>query len=542
MERTRKHLLAAALALAAALILAVPALAADTSEDGYTIVSTANELMAELSKGTQKIRFGANIDMSNLSTPQTENLVIQSSLDLDLCEYTWTVTDFGSGEGSAAIYLIPENNSNASFTIQNGTITIKNRNDSYALWQEGGTLSLHRVNMNGGAYVSNVSEITNCNITRYSSDGAAALWVSENGTVGELESSTFEGKGSFARGIVLWTDASINSMYACTVTSDDNDIDEGCSIGNGGTIGRIVMESGSSIDGIIGGKISQGIIFVTGGEIGTITGCEISTGPDSTAAAAIQVESGTIGQIYNNTITAQQAYGILNKGTISALGENEIVSDFRRGGQPAHVLNDSGTLTVTAAGTIREVEFDFGNGAFMKNVFIANDGGWYVQNSGAGGTVTAPNATVEEDKALRFTGQIRLIEPWGLRVNVGIPNAAQSEIESVKVTFTQGDRTETVTAGYNADYSQAKVGVWYSADLTGIRTQYLNEDIEFTAVVTLADGTTIKTEETKTVNMVDVLESCAANGDYSSEERAVYEAILDWFTAYQAYLKAYLRS
>ena len=54
MERTRKHLLATALALAAALILAVPALAADTSEDGYTIVSTADELMAELSEGTQK--------------------------------------------------------------------------------------------------------------------------------------------------------------------------------------------------------------------------------------------------------------------------------------------------------------------------------------------------------------------------------------------------------------------------------------------------------------------------------------------------------
>ena len=67
MERTRKHLLATALALAAALILAVPALAADTSEDGYTIVSTADELMAELSKGTQKIRFGNNIDIRLLN-------------------------------------------------------------------------------------------------------------------------------------------------------------------------------------------------------------------------------------------------------------------------------------------------------------------------------------------------------------------------------------------------------------------------------------------------------------------------------------------
>ena len=38
--------------------------------------------------------------------------------------------------------------------------------------------------------------------------------------------------------------------------------------------------------------------------------------------------------------------------------------------------------------------------------------------------------------------------------------------------------------------------------------------------------------------MVDVLKSCAGHGNYSSEERAVYEAILDWFTAYQAYLKA----
>ena len=169
-----------------------------------------------------------------------------------------------------------------------------------------------------------------------------------------------------------------------------------------------------------------------------------------------------------------------------------------------------------------------------KNTFTSLSS-WSIQNTGyPGSTITATNTA--EDSTLSFTGQIRLLEPWGLRVNVGIPNAAQSEIESVAVTFTQGTRTEIVTADYNADYSAVRDGIWYSADLTGIQTQYLGEDIDFTVVVTLAGGTTIETEENKTVNMVDVLESCAASDDYSREEQNVYEAILNWFTAYQAYL------
>ena len=37
-------------------------------------------------------------------------------------------------------------------------------------------------------------------------------------------------------------------------------------------------------------------------------------------------------------------------------------------------------------------------------------------------------------------------------------------------------------------------------------------------------------------SLIQGLTVSAASGAYSGEERAVYEAILDWFTAYQAYL------
>lgn len=141
--------------------------------------------------------------------------------------------------------------------------------------------------------------------------------------------------------------------------------------------------------------------------------------------------------------------------------------------------------------------------------------------------------------SLRFTGQIRLIEPWGLRINVGMPDGTtQDDIRSATVTFTQKNETKTITAEYNAAYSQARGGLYYNADFTGIQTQYLDEPIEFTAVVTLRDGTTIETEGVKTVNMVDILESCAASSAYSRAERNVYTAILNWFNAYQVYLRS----
>ena len=286
-----------------------------------------------------------------------------------------------------------------------------------------------------------------------------------------------------------------------------------------------IRMSGGEI-GMIDGVTIAGI-YMTGGEIDTITDCTISpyqgetTGNSQLSPDAISLQNAAIGTIANNTITAEgNGYGIYNKGAIFDLGENTFVS----GNQSTDVLNDGGDLTITAEGTL-----------LYGNEFTSSDGSWFAQNTGAGGTITAPNAT-EEDNTLRFTGQIRLLEPWGLRVNVGIPNVEQREIESVEVTFTQGNRTKTVTAKYNADYSQAKGGVWYSADLTGIQTQYLDDSISFTAVVALTDGTTIGTEEPKTVNMVDVLEDCAASGDYLREEQDVYQAILDWFTAYQAYL------
>ena len=541
MERTRKHLLAAVLALAAALILAVPALAADE----YTLVGTADELMTALNSGAEKIRFTKDIDMAALSQTPTSNLVITSSLELDLNGCTWTIPVFNGNTGRpgdetvAPLYFGSGDNLDRNFVIQNGTISVKDADNRYALWQYSGTLTLSGVTMNGGVAVGGTCEIINCQISRNSSTGAAALWVSDGGRVEKIQNSTLTGKGSSACGIFLQSNASIGEILACTVTGDENSGDNGGITGSG-AIGRIVMEDGFSIDEIRGVSITEGIELVTGGEIGTITGCEISAGAapgsDDELDAAIWVTNGTIGRIEGNTITAQEAFGIVNTGTISDLGENAITSGATRGGQPAHVVNDGGTLCVTAEGTVKQVSFDFGSGAFMKDVFIADEGGWYVQNTGAGGTVTTPNAT-EEDVALRFTGQIRLIEPWGLRVNVGIPGVETSKISSVVVTFIQGGTTKEVTAEYNAAYSQAKGCADYSADLTGIQTQYLNESISFTAEVSLADGTTLSSEEEKTVNMVSILTSCAASSDYTREERNVYTAILNWFNAYQAYLE-----
>lgn len=557
MARTRKHLLAAALALAAVLILAVPALAADTSEDGYTIVSTADELMAELSKGTQKIRFGNNIDMGNTSYDAVR---ISSALELDLGGYTWTVRDAAN---NTTIHLgaYGVENPQVDVTIRNGTIDASASGVGYALWlYEGGTLSLNSVTVKGGvATDGTIESIAHCNITQYQGNGAAALSLRDNAQVKDIVGGSLTGAVYHAFGVYVSAGASIGSIRSCTITSA---MDYSIVLNeHGATIGAIYMTEGTitgirgydNLAAITGGTVPgdtpwtceairmsggeigmiDGVtiagIYMTGGKIDTITDCSISpyqgetTGNSQLSPDAISLQNAAIGTIANNTIIAEgNGYGIYNKGTISDLGENTFIS----GNQSTDVLNDGGDLTITAEGTL-----------LYGNEFTSSGGSWFAQNTGAGGTITAPNAT-EEDKALSFTGQIRLIEPWGLRVNVGIPNVAQSEIESVKVTFTQGDRTEMVTAGYNADYSQAKGGVWYSADLTGIQTQCLDDSISFTAVVTLADRTTIKTEETKTVNMVNVLESCAANGAYSREEQNVYKAILNWFTAYQAYLRS----
>ena len=557
MARTRKHLLAAALALAAVLILAVPALAADTSEDGYTIVSTADELMAELSKGTQKIRFGNNIDMGNTSYDAVR---ISSALELDLGGYTWTVRDAAN---NTTIHLgaYGVENPQVDVTIRNGTIDASASGVGYALWlYEGGTLSLNSVTVKGGvATDGTIESIAHCNITQYQGNGAAALSLRDNAQVKDIVGGSLTGAVYHAFGVYVSAGASIGSIRSCTITSA---MDYSIVLNeHGATIGAIYMTEGTitgirgydNLAAITGGTVPgdtpwtceairmsggeigmiDGVtiagIYMTGGKIVTITDCSISpyqgetTGNSQLSPDAISLQNAAIGTIANNTIIAEgNGYGIYNKGTISDLGENTFIS----GNQSTDVLNDGGDLTITAEGTL-----------LYGNEFTSSGGSWFAQNTGAGGTITAPNAT-EEDKALSFTGQIRLIEPWGLRVNVGIPNVAQSEIESVKVTFTQGDRTEMVTAGYNADYSQAKGGVWYSADLTGIQTQYLGDSIGFTAVVTLTDGTPIETEETRTVNMVNVLKNCAASGNYSREEQNVYEAILNWFTAYQAYLKA----
>lgn len=551
MARTRKHLLAAALALAAALILAVPALAADD----YTEVDTAEELIAEIAAGTSQIRFVDDIDMGDTSY---EAVRISSALELDLNGHTWTVRDAAN---NTTIHLgaYGVENPQVDVTIRNGTIDASASGVGYALWlHEGGTLSLNSVTIKGGVATDGIIEsIAYCNITQNHGNGAAALCLRDNAEVKDIVGGSLTGAVYHAFGVYVSAGASIGSIRSCTITSAmDYSIvlnEHGATIGaicmtegtitgirgydnlaaiTGGTVtgetpwtSEAIRMSGGEI-GMINGVTIAGI-NMTGGKIGTILNCAISpyqgeiTGDSWITSDAISIQNATIGTIKDNTITAEgNGYGIYNKGTISDLGENTFIS----GNQSTDVLNDGGDLTITAEGTL-----------LYGNEFTSSGGSWFAQNTGAGGTITAPNAT-EEDKALRFTGQIRLLEPWGLRVNVGIPNVAQSEIESVAVTFTQGTRTETVTAEYNADYSQAKDGVWYSADLTGIRTQYLNEDIEFIAVVTLTDGTPIETEENKTVNMVNVLESCAANGDYSSEERAVYEAILGWFTAYQAYL------
>lgn len=560
MARTRKHLLAAALALAAALILAVPALAADTSEDGYTIVSTADELMAELSKGTQKIRFGNNIDMGNTSYDAVR---ISSALELDLGGYTWTVRDAAN---NTTIHLgaYGVENPQVDVTIRNGTIDASASGVGYALWlYEGGTLSLNSVTVKGGvATDGTIESIAHCNITQYQGNGAAALSLRDNAQVKDIVGGSLTGAVYHAFGVYVSAGASIGSIRSCTITSA---MDYSIVLNeHGATIGAIYMTEGTitgirgydNLAAITGGTVPgdtpwtceairmsggeigmiDGVtiagIYMTGGKIDTITDCSISPYQGETTGNsqldAISLQNAAIGTIANNTIIAEgEGYGIWNDlSTIADLGENEFQGNPIWQGLPAHVLNDGGNVTVSAAGILSQ----------DKNTFTSLSS-WSIQNTGyPGSTITATNTA--EDSTLRFTGQIRLLEPWGLRVNVGIPSVEQHEIESVEVTFTQDDRTKTVTADYNADYSQAKGGIWYSADLTGIQTRYLDDSISFTAVVTLADGTTIKTEETKTVNMVDVLEKCAASGDYSGEEQNVYEAILNWFTAYQAYLKA----
>lgn len=663
MKRKIKNCLALVMTLILALALAVPVLAAETDGDGYTVVTTAYELVEALTNGTTFIKMGNNI--STVNSELSAQYSINHDLTLDLGGYAWTSTE------TIMINSDADDGNTPTVTICNGSILVGNGNRT-VIQQEAGNLKLQDLTINGKYSLSgtSVASIENCQISRiaepaylngdasaiqFAMDSNAEITQIKNstiigyylginmgsGSIGSIEGSTIT--GMMGNGISMKTmddqtvSPQIGQITGSSITSQ-KDGEYGIEGGGGvaGEIGSIILYGGQTISGIYGvnivGSTSEvlggtgqvaGIdlqrdgskidaisnckiagIFIVSGEIGIIEGCTIDHVPEGneytaaisigstnasysasgsigtirdciitvdktnkhgialldgeigmiagstiTATSAGIVNYGTIDRVEDNTITATE-YGVWNKSIINSISGNSVTSDSYAvlntsgtildlgeenkltgkttwGAQQADVLNDGGKIHITATGTLSQVEASFGDDSFETTAFSAVDG-WQAINTGYEGT----EMTVPENYSLRFVGQIRLIEPWGLRINVAALNngtaVEQSAVRSVRIGFVQG------TGGYQW-ITAAQNGNYYSADFTGIQTQYLNTPIRFAAEVTLTDGTVIESGD-KTVNLLELLKSSASSSANSAKERAVYQAIVNWFNAYQSYL------
>ena len=557
----------ASVMLLLALLLTIPALAA--TMDGYTEVSTAEELVSALIGDAAKIRLTQNIDTT---AQTTDRFQIDRTLELDLNNFTWTAKAPSEGD-YGMLYLT----GSGDLTVKNGAISL-GTGGSVAIWMysEGTALELQGVTLNGSIanIKGTVRAITSCNISLSVANGGGtgALVVgagnhSSSGSVGLIQNSTISGNGTNVCGISLFS-GTISSIADCTISSDGgwgmNLVDATViellrtSVTGGisyGTIGSVHLTAEDTIDvmnhvTITGGSDGWGIS--NSGKIGTITDCHISANLDAIC------NNGAITTISGCTLLASGTYGksIENGsgatiGTVSGCTLTATQSSLHNhpGASIKTVTSNTINTRVANGGTITSLS---SNTFTIPESDAINNTGW---GEGKQGTITTceNNTFAEESPAvytMKFARQIRLYEPWGVRVSMmvdlnGSAIALQnnSNVKSVGIYFLQGGTApgqETMAASgtlvaseFNAALSSSQDV--YSSDFVGIQTSKLAETIYYMGALTLADGTTVYSD-VREMSVLELLQAGVSNASMSTEEKNVYQAIINWYDAYQTYL------
>lgn len=640
MKKKIKTWLALVMTLVLALALVVPTLAADSSEDEYTVVATADEILGAFDTGATKIRLGNDIEFSGFF------LVPCRDITLDLNGHKLAAVD--SENAHAVIYFRSEYP--VLLTICNGTVEWSG-DEGAAIMRETGAamLTLDSVTVSGGivnfgtvgpikvgegssvdrisggtiqgdsstgdeaiACHGTIGTIQNCTVAYDdpAGGGTGALRVGGvfdvwTGHVGTIYNCTFTGSGDRVSGIALFS-GTIDEINNCTITGTEDRF----SLVNCGSIGAITVGEGNTIESIGGGgtigssEVEYGIMNY--GTIGSIQNCTITGLYDSVCT------HGTIDSIIGNTLTAAGEYGIgievVAPGSIQTLSENHstsmqafiIVHKDAAVGQITNNtanakisnggLQGAGTVELISGNTIIAPESDdaiYNGGSLTTlgdNDLTAKEGGVGIYNEGTIQTISVPvsvsNETLFTAEAgwtllnkgtvtnytliqnpdpvtyeIKFARQIRLYDPWGVRVSARIVDSngvvlTPDDIETVGIYFYQAADGETVTSSeqlmtkgnyigsaYNENLSEARGYTYFSSDYTGVATNKLDATIYYMGCAELTNGETVSSD-VREMSLFDLLTTAADDsaGGYSAEEKAVYQAILNWFDAYQVYL------
>lgn len=146
-----------------------------------------------------------------------------------------------------------------------------------------------------------------------------------------------------------------------------------------------------------------------------------------------------------------------------------------------------------------------------------------------------------------FVGQLRLIEPWGLKVSTSalidgeaFTQAHYDAVKSAGFYFYEGDTDDAATVKTGkyvkvSEYTAIDGKLYMSGAMNGIYTKDLDKTVTVVAVITLNNGTTV-TSAIKKIVPLDFITSLKDNENVSAAERAVYKAMYDMHVTYKAYL------
>lgn len=563
-----------ALILSALVALSVVAFATD----GYTEVGTTAELLTALSGDADKIRLTDDI---YAISGDTNSITINRDVEVDLNNHTW---------GGFTLSTASAEDKTPVVTISNGNITLGDNNCNI-ISHMSGSLTLTNIVMNGKLSLGagTTTAIDGCTITRtapnpegsylngdycaiafyenWGSDYAQITSISNSiisgyyiginmafGSIDSIANSHIEGMVGDGITVTTYVDQSTPTTIGEISASQITGGEEGYAIRL--QAGRADDEIKSAIGEISDCNLIGGKGGINGGTIGTLHNCDIYG-----EYFAVSNFTGTITAITDCTLRADGAYGkgIENTGTISTISGCTFEASYTSlhnhpGGHIGSVTGNTINAPIPNGGTIDALTDNIftipEEGAIDNNAFEDNAFG----ESSIGVITVCENNTFAETEiveyTMQFARQIRLYEPWGVRVSVMV-NANgtalelenNSAIESIGMYFLQGGAHPT------QDTLTAK-GIWvageynellsttqdvFSSDFIGIQTNKLDETVYYMACLKMADGTTVYSE-IRSLSLIDLLNAGADNSNMSYEERNVYRAILNWFEAYQNYL------
>lgn len=531
MKTRIKHSLASVLALVLALAMAVPAFAADpqeggegqtqppvaetetgntgasdktgtgeettgdeqapadtTDSDGYTVVTTAEQLLTALNNGTAKIQFGNDIDVYSPVT-------ISKSVEIDLNNHTWC--DLSASDRTTLIIGSDSDETGISVKIHNGWIDVGGQKE--AIRQQNSDLILTNLRIDGGYTLMGgaTGEINSCTITRSSEDtldgdaimfggytyaslrsiknskiSSSTIGIGGDGTVQLLENSIVHGDNiglcSFVTsinnstvtggeiGIRVTEPITIQSItvgpdnYISSIEAMEYDLD-GTHYINGGTIGDPKVEnSGLTVLGHIGSisniTISHRMKISGSGTVDSISGCKLCPlqmdggniqDLDNCEIDGIYMPSGEIDTIQNCTITSlPESYGPGFIGNAISIGSSN----------PEYP--DEGTINNIIGCTIEgQVFLRSGDiGTISGNTITAEDGNAIVnygsiETIGSGNTITIPMGSPSGAQyvAINNFGTIDSIEGNAINGEAVIFNQSGRISEITGNTLTAGD-------------------------------------------------------------------------------------------------------